>query len=55
MSDESEILARHAERRRAFLLTTAKTAPAVGLLLAQAALPTQASAYGIATTFAPPP
>ena len=50
MSDESEILAKHAERRRAFLLTTAKTAPAVGLLLAQAAMPAQAATYTIVTT-----
>jgi hypothetical protein len=49
MSDETEILAKHAERRRAFLLTTAKTAPAVGLLLASAALPAKAAVYGTTT------
>ncbi len=54
MSDENEILAKHAERRRAFLQKAATTAPAVGLLLAQAALPAQAATYG-STTFAPPP
>lgn len=53
MSDETDILAKHAERRRAFLLKAATTAPAVGLLLVQSALPAQAGTYS--TTFSPPP
>src|ERR1700722_13152935 len=55
MADENDILARHAERRRAFLAKTATTSPVVGLLLAQSARPARAATYsgGGKTTTAP--
>ena len=46
MAQESDILAKHAESRRAFLAKTAATSPAVTLLLAQAARPARAQTYG---------
>ena len=46
MSDETDIVAKHAERRREFLRKTAVTLPAVGLLLAQATRPARAATYG---------
>src|ERR1700722_9041103 len=45
MADENDILARHEERRRAFLAKTATTSPVVGLLLAQSARPARAATY----------
>jgi hypothetical protein len=50
MSEETDILAKHAERRRAFLAKTAATSPVVGLLLAQSARPARAATYGGGTT-----
>ena len=46
MTEENDVLAKHAERRRAFLARTATTSPVVGLLLAQSARPARAATYG---------
>ena len=46
MTEENDVLGKHAERRRAFLARTATTSPVVGLLLAQSARPAHAATYG---------
>jgi hypothetical protein len=46
MTEENDVLGKHAERRRAFLARTATTSPVVGLLLAQSARPARAATYG---------
>jgi hypothetical protein len=46
MAQDKDLLAKHAESRRAFLAKTAVTSPAVSLLLAQAARPARAQTYG---------
>lgn len=53
MTDKADILAEHAARRRAFLLRSAVTAPAVALLLEQGMKPAQAQTYGGPVTTTP--